>query len=157
MSASLHLGRFQPRVAGRALRRVGALRRTPGLVSARPVAIARFETTFGGTLMPLRWGLWCGWEDGAARDAGFETTARFTDGADEAWSVSLETVRVRLGEEWGGWSPRTDAVTRLSKDEPVAVLTSGKIAVRHLPTFHVENRRVYRELAEAPGLGMRIG
>ena len=106
MSASLHLGRFQPRAAGGALRRVGALRRTPGLASVRPVAIARFETTFGGTIMPLRWGLWCGWKDHAARDAGFATTSRFTDGADEAWSVALETVRVRLGETWCGWSPQ---------------------------------------------------
>lgn len=157
MSASLHLGRFSPRTAGRALRRVGALRDTPGLTVARPVALARFETTFGGTPTPLRWGLWCGWEDDDARDAGFERTSRFTDGAHEAWSVALETVRVRMGDAWGGWTPTTEGTARLARDEPVAVITSGKVALRHLPTFHVHNQRVYRELSEAPGLGMHIG
>lgn len=157
MSASLHIGRFGPRALGRALRRVGPLREAPGLVAARAVILARFETTFGGHPMPLRWGLWCGWSDDRARDAGFETAARFTDGADEAWSIALETVRVRLGDGWAGWAPQTDGAARLAPDEPVAVLTYGKLAPRHTWAFQVNNQRVYKELAEAPGLGMHVG
>lgn len=156
MSASLHIGRFAPRSLGRALRRVERLRTLPGLVDVRPVTLARFETTFGGTPTPLRWGLWCGWADDAARDAGWETTARFADGADEAWSVALETVRVVQGG-LGGWAPATDGAAKLTREEPLAVITYGRLAPRHLWNFTVNNQRVYKELSTAPGLGMHVG
>lgn len=102
------------------LRRHHALQATPGLITGRLFMAAELDTTAGGTPIPTRWGLLCGWEDADARDAFFRRGAPvFTTGATEAWGASLETVRVVQGD-LGGWSPTVEGAERLARDEPLA-------------------------------------
>lgn len=153
MAASLHLARYSPRRAGRMLRAMRryrpALEATPGLAAARICFTAELDTITGGTPTPTRWGLFCGWEASEARDEFLSAPARlapFLDGARESWSVSLDPVRVVLGE-WRGWRPSTDGVAPLGPEEPLAVMTYGRFRPRYLATFTWNNRKVVRELA----------
>lgn len=163
MAASLHLARYSPRQAGRMLRAMWrhreALEATPGLAAARICFSAELDTITGGRPTPTRWGLLCGWESGKARDEFLSdpTALRpFLDGARESWRVSLDTVRVVQGE-WRGWRPPTDRVAPLAPQEPLMVMTYGKLHARHLPTFTWNNRKVVRAVAADPGLVMRVG
>lgn len=163
MAASLHLAHYSPqdtrRMLGSMWRHRRALAATPGLSAVRLNMLAELDTTFGGTPMPTRWGLLCGWESGDARDEFLVDAAGlrpFLDGARESWSVSLDTVRVVLGD-WHGWRPATDGVARLAADEPVMVRTHGRQRARHLPVFTWSNRKVVRAVAANPGLVMGLG
>lgn len=163
MSASLHLARYTPRQAGRMLRAMArhraALDATPGLAVTRLCFTAELDTLMGGRPTLTRWGLLCGWDDGASRDeflADGAGLAPFLRGARESWSVSLDTVRVIDGG-LGDWRPSSEGVQRLSPDEPLAVITYAKVHARYLPAFTLSNRKVVRELAANPAEVMRIG
>lgn len=161
MPASLHLARYSPRATGRMVRAMlrhrDLLDATPGLAAARLMFTAELDTLTGGRPTLTRWGLMCGWDSSAARDAFVERGfAPFESGAREAWSVSLDTVMVVKGQLWG-WHPSTEGIERLGSDEPLAVMTYGLIRPRHLPAFTVHNRRIVRELAPNPAQVMMIG
>jgi hypothetical protein len=163
MPASLHLARYSPRQAGRMLRRMHrsreALAATPGLAAARVCVVADLDTVIGGTPRPTCWALLCGWRTAEARDEFVGDGGglrRFVDGAREAWSVSLETVRVVFGE-WHGWRPSTDGVPPLAADEPLMVMTYGRFRPRYLPAFAWNNRKVVRAVAADPALAMKVG
>jgi spheroidene monooxygenase len=135
------------------------LEATPGLAEARICFTAELDTITGGTPTPTRWGLLCGWNSGEAREEFLSDATRlhpFLASARESWSVSLDTVRVVQGK-WRGWRPSADGVAPLAPDEPLAVMTYGKLRARYLPTFTWNNRKVVREIAGNPGLVMRIG
>jgi len=136
-----------------------ALQATPGLAMARICATAELDPVIGGSPRLTKWGLFCGWESGEARDDFFGDPARlrpFVADARESWSVSMETVRTVLGE-WRGWKPPDDGVAPLSSDEPLAVITYGKVFTRYLPAFSWHNAKIVREIAENPAETMRIG
>jgi hypothetical protein len=163
MAASLHLARYSPRQAGRMLRSIrrhlDAVRATPGLVAARLFVTGELDTITGGVPTPSRWALFCGWQTGDARDEFLSDETRldpFLADARESWGVSLDAVRVVLGE-WQGWRPSTDGVARLAADEPLAVITYGRLRPRYLPTFTWNNLRIVREVAGNPAEVMRIG
>lgn len=163
MAASLHLARYPPRAAARMLgamaRHRGARDATPGLVVSRVCMTADLDTVSGGTPTPSRWMLLCGWESAQARDAALAAgrpLAPFLRDAEEAWSVSLDPVRVRQGA-WRGWTPSTDGVEKLRRDEAVAVFTYGRLHHRHTLRFAWHNREIVRELAPDPGHVMRVG
>lgn len=158
MTASLHLARFTPgraaRTFGRIIRGRHALAATPGLATSRVFVLADLEPRTGGLLRPTRFALFCGWESAGARDA---FSARpFTAEAEEHWSVFLDTVRVRRGG-LGGWVPSTDGVASLRHDEPLVVMTHGRLRPRYVPRFTVDNARIVRAMQGAPGLGMMTG
>ena len=141
------------------LRRRTGLDETPGLAAAGVFFTAELDTLIGGRPTPTRWGLFCGWETGQARDEFLSDPARlrpFLDGALESWSISLDTVRVVRGE-WRGWCPSTEGVEPLAPDAPLAVMTYARLRARYLPAFTWHNRRVVRELAPNPRHEMRIG
>lgn len=161
MSASLHLARYSPRDTGRMLRAMvrhkERLDATPGLAAARLMFTAEMDPITGGRPTPTRWGLLCWWKSSEARDEfvdrGF---APFESGARESWSVSLDTVKVVMGELWG-LRPSTAGVARLAPDEPLAVMTYGMLRARYAPAFTFQNRRIVRELQRNPAEVMRIG
>ncbi len=163
MTASLQLFRYAPQDTVRALRgtrrRWPALRATPGLAMARVFALADLDITTGGTPTPTRWGLLCGWDDADARDAFLADGTAFAPlagGARESWSLALDTVRVTDGA-FAGWVPSTAQVERLSRSEPVAVMTYGRIKARYVPAFTRDNRRIVRELVRNEGHTWRLG
>lgn len=163
MTATLHLLALTPgdvvRAGRAARRRWPALTAVPGLATARVFALADLDTTAGGTPTPTRWGLLCGWHDPAARDAFLAedgVLAPFVRRARESCTLALDTVRVTNGS-FAGWTPSTEGVERLRPDEPVAVLTYGRIAPRHMPAFTRDNRRIVRELTGDPGHTWRLG
>jgi hypothetical protein len=136
------------------------LEQTPGLVAGSLCFTAELDTFTGGMLSPMRWGLLCGWENDQARDEFFNGEPAglhpFLDGSRESWHIALQTVRVVKGE-WRGWHPSTDGVAGLGPEEPLAVMTYGKVRARYMPTFTWNNRKVVREVAKNPGLRFRIG
>ena len=135
------------------------LKATPGLAVSSLFFTARFDSLTGGTPTPLKWGLLCGWERPEARDEFLSKPARlapFVREAREAWSVSLDTVRVVSGE-WHGWQPSLAEAEPLDRDEPVAVLTYGRVRPRYIPAFQWNNRKVVREMNANPGNVMAIG
>jgi hypothetical protein len=161
MPATLHLARFTPRHAARTVGRLrrgwDALKATPGLASARLFMLAELDTTTGGLPNPVKWGLLCGWADGGTRDAFLERGARrLTRDASEHWDVALDPVRVRQGT-LHGWTPSTEGVERLAPDEPVMVMTHGRLRNEHVWDFTVDNRRIVREMTGGPGLEMMVG
>ena len=163
MAASLHLARYSPRQVGRMLRTMrrhrAALEATPGLAAARLCFMAELDRATGGRPRPSQWALLCGWESGEARDEFFAESPslrRFQAGARESWSVSLETVRVVMGD-WHGWQPQTDGVAPLAPDEPLIAMTYGMVSARHLPAFTWHNRKIVREMSSDPALGMMVG
>jgi hypothetical protein len=163
VTASLHLFRYAPqdlpRTARGARRHWPALEAAPGLAMARVFALADLDTLTGGTPTPTRWALLCGWEGAGARDAFLadgSALAPLADGARESWSLRLDTVRVTDGS-FGGWTPSTEHVERLSRDEPVAVMTYGRLKARYVPAFTRDNRRIVRELVGDRGHTWRLG
>jgi hypothetical protein len=163
MAASLHLASFSFRETGRMLRAMGRhrerLETTPGIAASRLFFTARFDSLTGGTPTPTTWGLLCGWSAPEARGEFLEEPGRlapFARGAREVWSVSLNTARVVQGE-WRGWQPSSAGIKPLAKDEPVAVITYGRVRPRYLPAFHWENRKAVREMNASHGNVMGIG
>ena len=59
--------------------------------------------------------------------------------------------------EWKGWTPVSDGVEPLSRDEPVAVLTYGRLRPRYIATFAVNNRRAVRQMLALPGVIDHVG
>jgi spheroidene monooxygenase len=164
MSASLHLARYRPRQVGRMLvamrREWPAFAATPGLGTARLLMLAELDTVAGGTPMPTRWGLLCGWTSGSARDQFLADGSRlrpFLTGAREALNVSLETVRVTKRDSWWGWRPDTDGVPRFAPEEPVVALTYAILEPRHIGRFTWHNLHIVRGAARRPGLVTMIG
>lgn len=136
-----------------------ALQATPGLAAARVFATAELDTITGGSPRLTKWGLFCGWENGEARDDFLGDPAHlrpFLCDARESWTVSMETVRTVMGE-WRGWKPSNHGVPPLAPDEPLAVITYGKVLARHLPAFTWHNAKIVRELAGNPAETMRVG
>ena len=163
MAASLHLASYGVRDTGRMLRAMRRyrdhLKATAGLAVSGLFFTARFDSLTGGTPTPLKWGLLCGWETPAARDEFLddrEGLAPFVRGARESWSLSLDTVRVVEGE-WHGWQPSPADAEPLARDEPVAVITYGRVRPRYMPAFHWNNRKVVREMNSNPANVMAIG
>ena len=163
MAASLHLASYSFRDTGRMLRAMrrhrANLEATPGLAAMNLFFTARFDSFTGGTPTPTKWGLLCGWETPEARDQFLGEPGRlapFVRDAREAWSVSLDTVRVVQGE-WRGWQPSSDGIEPLTRDEPVAVITYGQVRPRYLPAFHWNNRKVVREMNANPGNVLGLG
>jgi len=136
-----------------------ALEASPGLVTARLGMLAELDPMFGGTPTISRWGLLCGWDSNDARDRFLADGAQLRpmlQGAAESWNLSLETVRIVMGD-WWGWSPDTSAVPRLAPEEPLLVMTYGFVRPRHLPVFTLRNREIVRDVASNPAMTRRIG
>jgi hypothetical protein len=58
---------------------------------------------------------------------------------------------------WQGWTPSTDETEPLGQDEPVAVMTYGRVRPRYIPHFTWHNRRVVRSMDGNPATLMKVG
>lgn len=163
MPASLHVARHSASGTARMLRRMRRLRREraamPGLVAAHLFFTIEFWAgPTGGIPTPTRWALFCAFDDeeAIARLERSDSLAAFTDNAREAWQIDLEPTRVVSGA-WRGWRPQTDGAEPLRSDEPIAVITYGRLRARYVPTFIVNNQRIVAASEGQEGLMARIG
>lgn len=161
--ATLHLARYSARDTARMLRAMRRLRsereRIPGIKASRLFPTVELEPVFGGRPTPTRWACFTVFDERDARNAFYaDPTALepFHDNAREVWCVSLDPARVVNGE-WQGWSPSTEGIEPLARDEPLAVITYGKVRARYVPTFMWNNRKAVRQIATNPGLIERVG
>jgi hypothetical protein len=160
--ASLHLARHSApaaaRVVGTMVRHRDAFAETPGLIAGRLCFTTDFHPLAGGWPTPRRLALFCAWESEEALAqfvASSPFVSRFTAPARESWRATLEPVRVVNGE-WHGWRPDTAGVRPLARDEPVAVITYGRLRWGYIPTFIWNNRRIVAASMTQPGLIARV-
>jgi hypothetical protein len=161
--ASLHLARYSARGAVRAVvamhRRRAELESMPGLGAAHLFFTFDSSALTGGRPTPRRWALLCGWNEDEALDEALVASPvleGFLDEALESWYVRLEPVRVVDGS-WRGWRPSTEGVRPLADDEPVIVMTYGRLKRRHIPAFLRANRRALAQAMRHPGMLSWLG
>lgn len=142
MIASVHIAELSPRASIRALRSTPDPAATPGLRYADVLTGAPLSASLLPKPAPGRVGLVAVWDDDAAID-------RFLDGhplarvLSSGWHARLEPLRATTNG-WAGMPPLVGEEQPVSDDEPVAVLTYGRLNVR----------RAYRFLrASAPAEG----
>lgn len=105
---------------------------TPGLVYADSLVGA----DLGGSLLPRprpgRAGLLAVWEDEAALDA-WAAGARLAQRLAPGWTLRMQPVRA--SGAWSGMGPLLDTELPVADDEPVAVLTYGRLRKTRLLPF----------------------
>lgn len=115
------------------------------------------ETTvcapLGGGLLPRpqlgRVGLIAAWDDDTAFE-GFLTDHQFAEWLDGGWHVRLEPLRA-VGA-WSGLPDLPDEEREVDDDDPVAVLTLGRLRLRRAPSFVRTSARAERDAMQDPGL-----
>ncbi|HYP55148.1 MAG TPA: hypothetical protein VEQ41_02445 [Solirubrobacterales bacterium] len=132
MIVSVHIADLPLRDAGHVLFRRPGQRKAPGLVTADPVITA----PLGGALLsppnPRRVGMIAAWDGDAALDrflAAHSVGRKLAGG----WHARLEPVRV-----FGSWAAMPGLPTRerpVSDEEPVAVLTLGRLRLNRARDF----------------------
>lgn len=140
-------------------RRWAELESLPGLGAAHLFFTLDSSTVTGGKPTPRRWALLCGWNEDEALDeflAHSPLRGTFLGEALESWYVSLEPVRVVDGS-WRGWRPSTEGVRPLADDEPVIVMTYGRLKPRYIPAFLRANRRALAQALRHPGMLSWLG
>jgi hypothetical protein len=114
---------------------------------------------FGGNPTPRRWALFCGWDSDDGLAEFLQSSAvleEFSTDARELWHVTLQPVRLVSGS-WRGWTPSVDGSATMRADEPVIVMTYGRLRPRYVPRFLRKNRRIVANALRQPGLVAQIG
>lgn len=140
-------------------RRRDELARIPGVGAAHLFMTTELTPVLGGRPTPRRWALFCGWDRDVGLDPFLEGSPllrAFTRGAREVWHVTLEPVRLVSGS-WRGWTPSVDGTEPMEGDEPLVVMTYGRLRWRYVPTFLINNRRVVVHAWRQPGLLAQLG
>lgn len=149
MLASLHLADVGPWRAPAVLGRTPRPARTPGLVYADVLSAARLG---GGVLprpQPGRVALFAVWSDDAALD-------RFL--ADDPLAATLAAGRclrlepLRTSGSWSGLPALVDAERPVADDEPVAVLTYGRLKLHRSVPFLRASARAEADVVADPAL-----
>jgi len=134
--------RSRPRPAG-----------TPGLRYAEPMTGAPLRT--GAVTLPTvgRVALIAAWDDDAALDR-FTSAHPLATLLHPGWHVRLEPLRA-----WGSWSALPDLPTaeRDVDDEPVAVLTLGRLRLLHARRFLAASGPAEREATTHPAVVAATG
>lgn len=152
MLGSVHLVDGGVRSTVRSLRSAPTPADTPGLRDARVVVAA----PLGGPVprpQPGRFGLVAFWDDEAALDR-FLGTHPLADALASGWSVRLAPMRAVpvAGGHFPGISGDLPAEPAIDGDEPIAVITIGRLQLRRLITFRRTSARAERQVADAPGV-----
>jgi hypothetical protein len=146
MIASLHLADLSPRDAAGALREQPRPGRTAGLHYADLLVAAALGPSLLPKPAPGRFGLLAIWDDDAALDAfaaGHPLARRLAGG----WHARLEPLRATGA--WTGMPALVAAEQPVDDDEPVAVLTYGRLRPRAaLPFLRSSARAEGRALAD---------
>jgi hypothetical protein len=167
--ASLHIARYPLPTALRSAVHVWLRRadfeNTPGLAIGALFNTADFWTLPSPKFNLRRYAILCCWEDEAAFDTfmdGSPLIEAFHRGASETWHAKLEPATVLEGQ-WRGWPDESAELTPLEDDDPVCVMTYGRVPIRQTWTFWRANGIVVRQARENPamlgwlGLADRMG
>lgn len=149
MIASLHIADMSPRVAAEVLLRPPDPARVPGLT----YAVTTTTAALGEPLLPPRragrLGLLAAWEDDAALE-GFlrlhPVAARFAGG----WHARLRPLRV-FGA-WAGLPGLPQKPLPVDPEEPVAILTLGRLRLRRIAAFRRAAGPAEAEAIDHPAL-----
>jgi hypothetical protein len=131
--ASVHLADLSPRASVRALRAQPKVGSVAGLRYADLMFGAPLSPSVLPTPAPGRFGLFSLWEDDAALDR-WEAGAPLARLLDAGWRARLEPLRTTTNG-WTGMPPLLEAEQPVADDEPVAVLTYGRLDLRAAPHF----------------------
>jgi hypothetical protein len=145
---SVHIADVGLRAAANVLRSCPDSAAVPGLryaetMIAAPLASGRVATARRG-----RVGLIAAWDDDAALER-FLGDHPVATPLSPGWHVRLEPVRA-----WGAWSglPDLPAHERAIPDQPVAVLTLGRLRLARVRSFLATSARTEREAVAHPAL-----
>ncbi len=154
MIASIHIADIGSAAAARALRRTPAPGSTPGLAYADVLLAARL----GGGVMPRpqpgRVALFAVWNDDAALDrflAEDALAALFAAGR------SLRLSPLRASGSWSGLPELVAGERAVDDDEPVAVLTYGRLKLHRAPAFLRTSARAEAAAVADPALVFGTG
>ena len=150
MIASVHLADLSPRETVRALRSVPR----PGVVPGVRYADVGVGAPLSPSLLPApspgRVGLVAVWDDDAALDR-FLARAPLTRLLAGGWHTRLQPLRATTNG-WTGMPALVDAEQPVADDEPVAVLTYGRLDFRAVHHFLRSSARAEGDALEHPGL-----
>lgn len=150
MIASVHVAELSPRETIRAFRAAPKPPATPGLRYADVLAGAPLSGSLLPKPKPGRVGLVAVWEDDAAVTRFLEThpLARVLEGG---WHARLEPLRATTNG-WTGMPPLVDGEQPVDDDEPVAVLTYGRLNLRSVHHFLRSSAAAEGQALEHPAL-----
>ena len=133
MIASVHLADLPPRAAVGALRSTPAPGAVPGLRYADVLVGAHLSASPLPKPAPGRVGLFSVWEDDASLD-GFLAGHPLARTLAPGWHGRLEPLRATT-DGWTGMPPLVENEQPVDDDEPVAVLTYGRLNLRRAVPF----------------------
>ena len=133
MIASVHLAELSPRDSVRALRAQPKAGSIAGLHYADLLLGAPLSPSLLPKPAPGRFGLVSVWEDDAALDR-WEAHAPLARLLAGGWSARLEPLRATTSG-WTGMPPLLDVEQPVADDEPVVVLTYGRLDLRAVHHF----------------------
>ena len=161
--ASLHIARYDLPTALRSAagvwRRRAEFESTPGLAVGALLNTADFWTLPSPKFTPRRYAMLCCWDDDEALDgflAESPLLAAFHRGASETWHARIEPATVIEGR-WRGWPDPSAELQPLADDEPVCVMTYGRVRLSQTWTFWTANARVIRQVRQSPAVLGYVG
>jgi hypothetical protein len=154
MIVSVHIAEVGPRAAAEVLLRPPRPSRVPGLSYAETTTTG----ALGEPLLPPRGlgrvGMLAGWDSDAALEdfcRRHPVAAHLAGG----WQVRLEPLR--LFGSWAGMPGLPARELPVSDEEPVAVLTLGRLRLRRIRAFRASATPAERDALESPALLAGIG
>lgn len=150
MIASVHLADLSPRAGVRALRAQPRVDAVAGLRYADLMLGAPLSSSVLPTPAPGRVGLFGVWDDDAALDR-WEATAPLARILAGGWRVRLQPLRVTTNG-WTGMPALVGAEQPVADDEPVAVLTYGRLDLRAAHHFLRSSAKAEGEALKHPAL-----
>jgi hypothetical protein len=149
MVVSVHLADLGPRAAGAVLLRPPRAADVPGLTYLETTTTA----ALGEPLLPPRRlgrvGMIAAWDDDAALDR-FSHSHPFARHFAGGWRVRLQPLRV-FGA-WAGLSGLPPRALPVDDEEPVAVLTLGRLRLRRTAAFRASAAPAERDAIDHPAL-----
>jgi hypothetical protein len=149
MIVSLHLADIGPRAAAAVLRKPPRPAGVPGLTYAETVTTA----ALGKSLLPApsfgRVGLLAAWEDDGALDD-FSRSHSLAERLAGGWQVRLQPLRV--SGFWQGMPGLPAQALPVDDDEPVVVLTLGRLRLNRVLPFLRSGAAAEAEVVEDPAL-----
>jgi hypothetical protein len=154
MVVSVHIAKVGVRNVPGALRGRPAPRQVPGLRYAETTITAPLGASLLPTPSPGGAGLVAAWDDDASLDAfeaGHPLARRFAGG----WRVRLQPLR--LSGSWPQMPGLPERELPVEDDEPVAVLTLGRLRLLRAVPFLRASAEAEGEVLSAPGMLASIG
>lgn len=149
MVVSVHLADVGTRVAPGIVRHRPRRSDVPGLRYAETTAAGRLGGSFLPSPQPGRVGLIAAWDDDAALDR-FSVEHPLAKRLAGGWQVRLEPLHVYGA--WSGLHGLPDREIAVEEDQPVAVLTIGRLRLRRVRPFLRASARAEAEAVADPAM-----